>query len=64
MVRVSGRVVLFSLTYNVSVSFHSGFSDALMVFVFFLTLSVSGIRRALTYGSDNPLGSIGIRFFP
>ena len=36
------------VTYNVSVSFHSGFSDALMVFVFFLTLSVSGMSRALT----------------
>ena len=35
-----------------------------MVLVFLLTLSVSGMRRALTYGSDNPLGSIGIKFLP
>lgn len=35
-------------TYNVSVSFQTGLSDALMVFVFFLTLSVSGMSFILT----------------
>ncbi len=51
-------------TYNVSVSFHSGFREALIVLVFFLTLSLSGMRRAFTYGSERPFGSIGIKFFP
>lgn len=51
-------------THNVSVSFHSGFREALIVLVFFLTLSLSGMRRAFTYGSERPFGSIGIKFFP
>lgn len=51
-------------THNVSVSFQIGFSDALIVFVFFLTLSVSGMSFNFTYGSLNPFGSIGIRFRP
>lgn len=53
-----------SKTYNVSVSFQTGFKHALMVFVFFLTLSVSGMSFILTYGSLKPFGSIGIKFLP
>lgn len=51
-------------TYNEIVSFQIGFSDALMVFVFFFTLSVSGINFNLTYGSLKPFGSMGIRLRP
>ena len=59
-------IIIIIIIYNVSVSFHSGFSEALMVFVFILTLSlsVSGISRALTNGSERPLGSMGIKFLP
>ena len=46
------------------VSFHSGFNEDLIVFVFFFTVSESGINFSLTYGSDNPFGSIGIKFRP
>lgn len=45
-------------------SFQTGFNDAFMVLVFFLTLSVSGMSFNLTYGSLKPFGSIGIRFRP
>jgi len=41
-----------------------GFRQDRIVFVFFLTLSESGISFNFTYGSDKPLGSIGIRFLP
>lgn len=51
-------------TYNVIVSFHTGFNEALMVLVFFLTLSTSGTSFNLTYGSLKPFGSIGMRFRP
>lgn len=54
----------FELTYNVRVSFQTGLSDALIVLVFFLTVSESGISFSFTYGSDSPLGSIGIKFLP
>ena len=49
--------------YMVSVSFHSGLRLALMVLVFLLTPSpTSGNSLTLTYGSLNPLGSMGIKF--
>ncbi len=52
-------------TYIENVSFHMGFSDALIVLVLclWLLLSLLGINFILTYGSDKPFGSIGIRFF-
>lgn len=64
--RLQTGIFWVSFFYNVSVSFHSGLSDALMVFVFILTLSLSvvGMSRALTKGSDRPLGSMGIKFLP
>lgn len=46
------------------VSFHTGLRQFLIVFVFFLTPSVSGMSLSLTYGSDKPFGSIGIRLRP
>lgn len=46
------------------VSFHTGLSVLRMVLVFFLTLSESGISFILTYGSERPLGSMGIRLRP
>ena len=52
------------LTYKVNLSFQAGFSDALMVLVFFFELlSSSGINFTFTYGSARPFGSIGFRFF-
>lgn len=51
-------------TYKEMVSFHTGFSDARMVFVFFFTLSESGMSLILTYGSLEPFGSIGIKLRP
>lgn len=54
----------FLVTYNVIISFQTGFNEALIVLVFFFTLSVSGINLSLTYGSLKPFGSIGIRFRP
>jgi len=36
------------VTYKASVSFHSGFKHDLIVFVFFFTLSESGISFSLT----------------
>jgi hypothetical protein len=36
------------VTYKMSVSFHSGFKHDLIVFVFFFTLSESGISFSLT----------------
>uniref|UniRef100_A0A2M4DHJ6 Uncharacterized protein n=1 Tax=Anopheles darlingi TaxID=43151 RepID=A0A2M4DHJ6_ANODA len=47
-----------------SVSFQTGFSEARIVFVFFFTLSASGMSLILTYGSLEPFGSIGIRLRP
>lgn len=41
-----------------------GFNVDLIVLVFFLTLSESGISFSFTYGSDKPLGSIGIKLRP
>ena len=51
-------------TYNVKVSFHTGFNVERIVFVFFLKLSQSGISFSLTYGSLRPFGSMGIRLRP
>lgn len=51
-------------THNEIVSFHTGFNDALIVLVFFFTLSVSGMSFNFTYGSLKPFGSIGMRFRP
>lgn len=51
-----------SITYKVNVSFQTGFKVALIVFVFFLTPSVSGMSLIFTYGSLKPFGSIGMRF--
>lgn len=53
-----------SCTHNVRVSFQTGFKDERIVFVFFFTLSESGISFIFTYGSDDPFGSIGMRFLP
>lgn len=53
-----------SNTHNARVSFQMGFREDRIVLVFFLTLSESGISFNFTYGSDKPLGSIGIRFLP
>lgn len=38
----------FTVTYKMIVSFHSGFNEDLIVFVFFFTLSESGINFSLT----------------
>lgn len=47
------------------VSFHLGFRLARTVLVFCLVEFLgSGMSLSLTYGSDAPLGSIGIRFMP
>lgn len=51
------------LSYNLKVSFHVGFRQHFIVLVFcLLSLRGSGINFSFTYGSDRPLGSIGIRF--
>ena len=50
-------------THIIRVSFHIGFRVALILLVFCLNLAPSsGISLTLTYGSANPLGSIGMRF--
>lgn len=52
-----------NVTYKTSVSFHTGFSVDLIVLVFLLTPDPSsGINFILTYGSEAPFGSIGIKF--
>lgn len=51
------------LTYKVKDSFQHGFREERMVRVFCLvSFFGSGMSLSLTYGSDKPLGSIGIRF--
>lgn len=54
----------YANTHKLIVSFHSGFNEAFTVFVFFFTLSESGMSFNFTYGSESPFGSIGIRFLP
>ena len=48
---------------NVNFSFHTGLRHFLIVLVFFLLLELSGCNFNFTYGSDVPVGSIGIKFF-
>lgn len=55
---------MLKATDNVSVSFQTGFRVDRIVFVFFLTLSASGMSLSFTYGSLRPFGSIGMRFLP
>lgn len=50
-------------THKVKDSFQQGLRDERMVLVFCLVSFLgSGVILSLTYGSDKPLGSMGIRF--
>ena len=51
--------------YIVNDSFQTGFKVDLKTLVLYLCdfFSLLGISRHLAYGSDNPFGSIGIKFF-
>lgn len=51
------------VTYKVKDSFQQGLREERMVLVFCLvSFFGSGMSLSLTYGSDKPFGSIGIRF--
>lgn len=59
-----GREDERNITYNKNFWFQTGFRFFFRMGVFFLvSFSGSGFSLTLTYGSERPVGSIGIRFF-